>query len=113
LAAVKKLARKTLEWSFKKCCIKNVLDGTEWGILWDNSDLSFSDLKTDFEESVGSECEIECKSEEDSEHVNFSNLNFVCLYFYIDSPYCNLFIVTWCMKVGILYSDKCHRGVHC
>jgi hypothetical protein len=94
MAALKKLARKTLEWSFKKCCIKNALDGTECGILWENSDLDCSDLKIDFEESVDLECETECRSEEDSERVNFSNLNFLFLYFYIDSPYCNVLIVT-------------------
>jgi hypothetical protein len=66
-AAWKKIAGKTVEQSFKKCCVTNALDGTEDDILWENSDLDCTDLKSDLEESVDSECETGCTSEEDSE----------------------------------------------
>jgi hypothetical protein len=62
--AWKKIAGKTGEQSFKKCCITNALDGTEDYILWDNSDLDCPDLKSDLEESVDSECGAGCTSEE-------------------------------------------------
>jgi hypothetical protein len=65
--AWKKIAGKTVEQQFKKCCITNSLDGTENYILWDSSDLDCPDLKSGLEESVDSECETECTSEEDSE----------------------------------------------
>jgi hypothetical protein len=61
LTALKKLARKTLEWSFKKCCIKNSLDGMECSILWNNSDLDCSDLKTVFEEIVDRSVRLNAK----------------------------------------------------
>jgi hypothetical protein len=67
VSAAWKIAGKTVEQSFKKCCITNTLDGTEDDILWDNSDLDCHDLKSDLEESVDSECETGCTSEEGSE----------------------------------------------
>jgi hypothetical protein len=65
-AAWKKIAGKTVQQSIKECCITNELDGTG-DILWDNSNLDCPDLKSDLEESVGSECETGCTSEDDSE----------------------------------------------
>jgi hypothetical protein len=62
-AAWKKIAGKSVEQSFKKCCITNALDGTE-DILWDSFDLDCPDLKSDLEESVDSGCETGCTSED-------------------------------------------------
>jgi hypothetical protein len=45
----------------------NAPDGTEDGVIWDSSDHDCPDLKSDLEESVHSECEPGCTSEEDSE----------------------------------------------
>jgi hypothetical protein len=44
-AAWKKVVGKTLEHSFRKCCIINALDDTKGDISWDNSDLDNLDLK--------------------------------------------------------------------
>lgn len=48
----------------------NVQGGREWDILWDNSDPDYSHLKSEFEESVDTACEIEYKIEEDSDKMN-------------------------------------------
>jgi hypothetical protein len=72
----KKIARKAVEHSFKKCCITNAPNGTEDDMLWDSCDLDCPDLKGDLEESVHSECETGCSSEEDSEQTHLFNLNF-------------------------------------
>jgi hypothetical protein len=55
-----------VEQSLKKCCITNELNGTE-DISWDYSDLDCPDLKSYLEESVDSEFETGCTSEEESE----------------------------------------------
>jgi hypothetical protein len=64
-AAWKKIAGKTVEHLFKKCCITDALDGTENDIIWDNSDLDYLDLKSDLEGSVDFEYDG-CTNEEDS-----------------------------------------------
>jgi hypothetical protein len=81
-ATWKTIAGKTVELSFKKCCITKALNGTEDDILRDNSDLDCPDLKSDLEQSVDSDCETGCTSEEDSEQINLFNLNFQSMFFF-------------------------------
>ena len=50
----------------KKCCIINSLDGTEYDILRDNSDLNRPDLRGDFEDA-DVKCQTGCTHEENSE----------------------------------------------
>jgi hypothetical protein len=63
----KMIAGKTVEQSFRKCCITNALDGIGDANLWDSSELGCLDLKSNLEGYVDSEYETGCTSEEDSE----------------------------------------------
>jgi hypothetical protein len=65
-----------VEQSFKRCCITNVLDGAEDGVLWDDSDLDCPDLKGGVEESVDLESETEGIGEVDGEWIHLFNLDF-------------------------------------
>jgi len=40
--------------SLKKCCIRNVVNGTEGAMLWDNSNLDHHGVRYNFKNSVNS-----------------------------------------------------------
>jgi hypothetical protein len=66
--AMWKITGKTVE---QQCYIRNALDGTAHDILEGNSDLNCPDLNRNLRESVNSECETACTTEEDSEKIKF------------------------------------------
>jgi Na+-transporting NADH:ubiquinone oxidoreductase subunit NqrB len=63
-AAWKKIVGKTMEHSFKKCCITNAFDDTKGDTSWEILILTTLIKKNDLHKSVDSKYETRCKSEE-------------------------------------------------
>jgi hypothetical protein len=57
-ATWKMITGKTVEQSFRKCCITNALDGIENANLWDNSEHGCLGLKSNLEGYVDSEYDM-------------------------------------------------------
>ena len=52
------ISPKVTEKGFKKCCISNVVDGTDDGMLWNGSEED-RNVRSECEEDGGTDCENE------------------------------------------------------